>query len=55
MAKDGTLTVFGNYDTPPFWKQYGEVYKPGFLMFGQTRKDLHLADCGLISLVRVLL
>ncbi|EPE33632.1 SGNH hydrolase [Glarea lozoyensis ATCC 20868] len=44
MAKDGTLTVFGNYNNPPNWLQYGVVYTPGSLMAGHTRKDVHLAD-----------
>ncbi|KAH8585657.1 hypothetical protein B0O99DRAFT_530303 [Bisporella sp. PMI_857] len=45
VAKDGAITVFGNYHTPPFWLQYGEAFNPGErLMQGHTRKDIHLAD-----------
>ena len=44
MAKDGTLTLYGNYHNPPYWLQYGTIYTPGELMVGHTRKDLFLAD-----------
>jgi hypothetical protein len=44
MAKDGTLTLYGNYHTPPYWLQYGVIYTPGELINGHTRKDLFLAD-----------
>jgi hypothetical protein len=44
MAKDGTLTLYGNYHTPRYWLQYGTIYTPGELMNGHTRKDLFLAD-----------
>ena len=44
MAKDGTLTLYGNYHDPPYWLQYGVIYTPRDLMIGHTRKDLFLAD-----------
>jgi hypothetical protein len=44
MDKDGTLTLYGNYNSPPNWLQYGVIYTPGDLMIGYTRKDLFLAD-----------
>jgi hypothetical protein len=45
MAKDGTLILYGNYHSPPYWLQYGIIYTPGSsLMVGHTRKDLFLAD-----------
>jgi hypothetical protein len=44
MAKDGTLTLYGNDNQPPSWVQYGVIYTPGDLMIGNTRKDIFLAD-----------
>ncbi|KIN00783.1 carbohydrate esterase family 3 protein [Oidiodendron maius Zn] len=44
MDKDGTLTLYGNYNSAPLWLQYGEIYTPENLMIGHTRKDLFLAD-----------
>jgi hypothetical protein len=46
-------TTSGWQRMEPYWTQYGEVYKPGLLMVGHTRKDVHLVDRELLRLILV--